>query len=574
MKSGSGASKAKAGGLSVGTKIMGAILLVNLIMVAVSVLSFVQVNGIDAQTTELIGVNYPGVKHALATEAAVMSALSRLRNMYATKNMTEVDKIEADLESAQQAAAGLAKTMMTVEGRKMVKDLQAQLTTFADETRQTIELLQNNQDGMALLNMGGHVQDAEMAIRAQLGRLASRKEKELEGNGARVRRTLDQTRTLLLLSTAVALVLGVGAGAVVTLNITRPLARLVEGMDTVAKGDLTHTIRVKTGDELERAAAAFTRMSEGLKALIGQVAGMAEQVASSSEELSTSAQQVGQVAQQVAQTVNQLAQGANEQAKQAQDAGSVVEKMSSSIQQVTAATQKMAKDAEGAGGTAAQGQQAISQAVGQMDVIRETVGRSAGVVQGLGERSREIGQIVEVITGIADQTNLLALNAAIEAARAGEQGRGFAVVAEEVRKLAEQSREAAERISGLIREIQAETAKAVETMDAGTKEVAAGAEVVAGAGRAFSEITQAVQTVVAQIERVSAATQELAAGSDQVVKAVESIAAITEESAAGSQEVSAASQEASASVEEITASAESLAEIAQELQKAVARFKL
>jgi methyl-accepting chemotaxis protein len=195
-------------------------------------------------------------------------------------------------------------------------------------------------------------------------------------------------------------------------------------------------------------------------------------------------------------------------------------------------------------------------------------------VRNLGNRSNEIGRIVEVITGIADQTNLLALNAAIEAARAGEQGRGFAVVAEEVRKLAEQSRTAAEQISGLIGEIQNDTNNAVTTMDAGGREVAAGTEAVEKAGAAFAAIANAVQGMVARIQEVSAATQSLAAGSQQAVKAVESIAAITEEAAAGSQEVGASAQEQSASVQEIASSSESLAQMAQELQRAVAEFSI
>ncbi len=356
--------------------------------------------------------------------------------------------------------------------------------------------------------------------------------------------------------------------------IVNPVRKVQEVAEALAEGDLSRTAPVKSKDEVGLMAAAVNQAVENLRHLVRQVANTSEQVAASSEELATSAQAVGQVTQQVASTIGQLAQGADQQAKSAQDAGRVVENMSASIQQVAASSQRMSTDATGAVATAEDGRKAVDQAISQMATIKSTVDASAVAVKGLGERSQEIGRIVEVITGIADQTNLLALNAAIEAARAGEQGRGFAVVAEEVRKLAEQSREAAEQISSLIREIQGETAKAVETMESGTREVAAGAEVVGKSGRAFEAIVEAVQTVVAQIHEVGAATQQLATGSQQVVKSVESIAAITEQSAAGAEEVSASSEEQSASVEEIAASAESLAEMAQDLQKAVASFKL
>lgn len=560
--------------LSVAAKIIGGIFIVIALMAALAIVSLVQVNHIGGQTTELVEMNYPGVKDALETDVDIMSALNRLRNLYITGDLTRVKLLDDDLAAAEKSAQGLAKYMTTVEGQKMVSDLRNELQRFAAESKETADLIVKGDKEAAFRNLTEHVQPPVNSLREQTAALVNRKEKQLEENGHMTEAAINRTRTLLLTFTAVALVLGIGIGVVTSLSISRPLNKLVEGMGIVAKGDLTHNIQIKTGDELERAAKAFTQMSDSLKALIGQVAHTAEQVAASSEELSSSAQQVGQVTQQVAETINQLAKGADEQAKQAQETGSVVENMSASIQQVSASAQKMTHDASSAAETADKGQQAVNQAIHQMNTIKSTVDESAVAVKGLGERSQQIGRIVEVITGIADQTNLLALNAAIEAARAGEQGRGFAVVAEEVRKLAEQSREAAEQISNLVREIQGETSRAVERMDAGTQEVAEGAEVVANTGKAFQSIAEAVQTVVAQIQEVSAAMQSLASGSEQVVKSVESIAAITQESAAGAQEVSASSEEQSASVEEIAASSESLAEMAQELQRAVSQFKL
>jgi len=179
---------------------------------------------------------------------------------------------------------------------------------------------------------------------------------------------------------------------------------------------------------------------------------------------------------------------------------------------------------------------------------------------------------VDTISGLAGQTNLLALNAAIEAARAGEQGRGFAVVAEEVRKLAEQSQDAAKKIAELIGEIQEDTDKAVVAMTDGTREVKTGAEVVNAAGSAFKEIADLVTQVSSQVKEISAAIQQMASGSQQIVAAVKRIDGLSKKSASESQTVSAATEEQLASMEEIANSSEALAKLAQDLQAAVAKF--
>jgi methyl-accepting chemotaxis protein len=192
----------------------------------------------------------------------------------------------------------------------------------------------------------------------------------------------------------------------------------------------------------------------------------------------------------------------------------------------------------------------------------------------LGERSKEIGQIVDTISGIAGQTNLLALNAAIEAARAGEQGRGFAVVAEEVRKLAEQSQDAAKQIAVLISEIQSDTDRAVVAMEDGTREVMLGAEVVNDSGKAFQEIADMVTNVSSQIREISVSIEQMAVGSQQIVESVKEMDELSKKSSGEAQTVSAATEEQSASMEEIASSSQALAHLAMNLREAVSKFQI
>ncbi|MDF2875783.1 MAG: methyl-accepting chemotaxis protein [Sporomusa sp.] len=248
--------------------------------------------------------------------------------------------------------------------------------------------------------------------------------------------------------------------------------------------------------------------------------------------------------------------------------------MAAGIKQIAVSAVGVVGMADKAAAAASGGEKSVATAVTQMDSIEKTVNESARVVTKLGERSKEIGQIVDTISGIAGQTNLLALNAAIEAARAGEQGRGFAVVAEEVRKLAEQSQTAAKQIADLIAEIQGDTDKAVFAMSEGTREVRSGSQIVNTTGESFNEIMALITAVSSEVREISGSIQQMAAGSTQIVSSAKDIEGICKNTAGQTQTVSAATQEQSASMQEIAASSQSLAKLAEGLQGAISRFKL
>ena len=370
------------------------------------------------------------------------------------------------------------------------------------------------------------------------------------------------------------LILG-ASGWFIARMITKPLQAMVFASEKFAAGDFSSTARsVVRKDEVGQLADALAVMRDNVRAALRKVNESSEQVAASSEELTASAEQSAQAVTQVAGAVTDIAHGAEKQLQAVGETSAVVEQMSASIQQVAATANQVAEHSFQAAERAKDGDKSVEKAVSQMAYIEQTVNHSAQVVAKLGERSKEIGQIVDAISGIAGQTNLLALNAAIEAARAGEQGRGFAVVAEEVRKLAEQSQEAAKQIAGLISEIQGDTDKAVIAMKEGTQEVEVGSEVVTTAGQAFKEIVTLVTQVSEQVREISAAIQQMASGSQHIVNSVKSIDELSKAAAGEAQTVSAATEEQLASMEEIASSSENLAKLAQNLHAAVNQFQI
>ncbi|WP_378955151.1 methyl-accepting chemotaxis protein [Pelosinus sp. sgz500959] len=364
-------------------------------------------------------------------------------------------------------------------------------------------------------------------------------------------------------------------GIVIARRIANPIKVVVRQIKEVASGNLAvKDIEISSKDEVGELANELNTMTTHLRDLVKHVTHTSQQVATSAEELTVNAGQSAQATNQVAGTISELAQGAEKQVNVVGATVTVVEQMSVGIQQVSTNANAVSSVAEKTASAAIQGDKAVNAAMNQMKSIEKSVSSSAQVVAKLGERSKEIGQIVDTISGIAGQTNLLALNAAIEAARAGEQGRGFAVVAEEVRKLAEQSQEAAKQIAGLISEIQLDTGNAVLAMNEGTREVKVGADVVNNAGQAFNEIVSLIGEVSSQVREISAAIQQIASGSQQIVISIRDVDRIGKEAARQNQTVSATTEEQSASIEEIAAASQALARMAEELQGTVRKFKV
>ena len=384
-------------------------------------------------------------------------------------------------------------------------------------------------------------------------------------------------RQVTLILTIVSLVIGILISIFLTRIITKPLKTVIERVDRMAEGYFDKDIDkalLSRGDEFGDMARSFDKMTRNTRGLIRQVSQSSEQLAASSEELTASAQQSAEAANNVAQSIQHVALGSEKQVGAVNETSAIVEEISATMEEVSATAGEMATLSEQTANAATEGKKSIDTAVAQMGAVSNGSKQAQVAAEELKASSAQIGEIVGLISTIAGQTNLLALNAAIEAARAGEQGRGFAVVAEEVRKLTEQSEQAAHQIKNLVDKNHGSIGNVVGAIDVAIRDISQGVELVNVAGNNFAAINGQINQVTEQVSIIAKAVNEAAVGSQRIVSSIKEVENLSRDAAAESQNVSAATEEQSASMQEIASSSHALAKLAEDLQTAMAKFHI
>jgi methyl-accepting chemotaxis protein len=356
--------------------------------------------------------------------------------------------------------------------------------------------------------------------------------------------------------------------------VDRSLVPLIEFSRRVAEGDLTVSLEASSDDIVGHLVTAQKTMVGSLRNIIENLHDSSAKVSSTAEELAASSEEVMASTEEVSSTVEQISKGAESQARTVEETSEIINEIAQMASSVAEQARASSETAIAANDIARSGSRNAEEAATRMNEMQRAMDDVTVIMQGLGERSMQIGLIVDVITNISEQTNMLALNAAIEASRAGEHGRGFAVVADEVRSLAEGSRKAADQISKMIRDTERETTRALGAME-NSKEIVGGSiDVIQSTLDALTNVAEIVEDIATGAESVYKATEGQREGSERVVKASHDIAAIAEEAAAGTEEASAAANEQTASMQEVRASIQELARLSVEMQRMVEDFKI
>ena len=508
--------------MKIGIRLGLGFLLVVLLLAIVATIGTARLGALNSSTSLIVNDRAPKIVTTHNIIVDVTNVATATRNVLLTTDQglikAELDTIAAARKTIGEGMDTLDKTMRTVKGRELLKNITDTRQKYVDALNGFQKLFgEGKRDEAAHMLMNG-MRTAQLAYLDSLDKMIDFQTDMMKLAGTEAEASYQSGRTLMLGLTAAAIVLAALIALYVTGSITGPIHEAVRIAQTIASGDLTGRIEAHSTDETGQLLLAMKAMNDNLAKVCSQVRAGTTTIATASSQIAVGNQDLSSRTEQQASSLQQTA--------------SSMEELTSTVKQNADNAQQANHLATAASNVAVKGGEVVSQVVQTMGAINDS--------------SKKMADIINVIDGIAFQTNILALNAAVEAARAGEQGRGFAVVATEVRTLAQRSASAAREIKTLI--------------DDSVGKVEAGSKLVEQAGGTMQEVVDSVKRVNDIISEITAASREQSEGIEQINQAVIQMDTVTQQNAA--------------LVEEAAAAAESLQDQASNLTNVVSAFKL
>ncbi|QGG48912.1 methyl-accepting chemotaxis protein [Heliorestis convoluta] len=356
----------------------------------------------------------------------------------------------------------------------------------------------------------------------------------------------------------------------------KPLHQLNEALQAIREGDgdLTKRLQFKSNDEIGSLAHSTNAMIETLQKTLQKVKAATEEYNEASHNMQKITEEVSMANQQVAEETQQVSMDAQESDQKLKEMNGQINEMASFVSQVAQIAEETNSSTAKANAIVKKGRTVLADANDKIQQIDNNNETNNQIIDRLAAKSKQIEDILIMISQIAAQTNLLALNAAIEAARAGESGRGFAVVAEEVRKLAEDSVGSTEEISKIVKDIQGEIGNIVEKRSKYNEDIKAGLQSFGTVEEVFDQIDASSQEVVGRIMTITEKNQLLASRWDDLVNQVEAVRQSSKRTVGNAENIAAVTEEQAAAMTEITNSAAFLVSTSEELDKVLAGYKV
>ncbi|RFU68934.1 methyl-accepting chemotaxis protein [Peribacillus saganii] len=363
---------------------------------------------------------------------------------------------------------------------------------------------------------------------------------------------------------------------IINFRSLKPIKEVTDKIEELAnnEGDLTQRLNIKRQDEVGKLAASFNSLLDSLQNLIGDILHKGEVVTENTSVLSEHAEEMVQLSGVVTKNVQVAAGISTEQENGNKKNLESINLIMESVAEIKDHSLLVSEKTKNSYKEVKKANEEVISLLTQMSQIQDSVRNSSEIVRKLGNRSSEIGNIVEMITKISEQTNLLSLNASIEAARAGEHGKGFAVVANEVKKLAEESAQSAKQISELIDEIQAETSNAVVEMESGTGRFGNGMSKLKDVTGSLQGVYHSSKESSNEVDKIFIEIENLLSKVEDVERVINENSQKSIESTTYIREVASSAEEQLFSIQDITSSIEKTAQFAEELSDLLKRFKI
>lgn len=390
----------------------------------------------------------------------------------------------------------------------------------------------------------------------------------------------NQVLTTILIATiiaaAVAVVILMGITDLVISRQIRRIKSVRDSLTDISRGqaDLTKRIDVDSSDEIGQLVYASNAVMDNFQEIMTELRDRSAIIHQSTTEIQNHSTKTRLISDEIRCESAGVAIDAKAQLKNIEESVFAMEELARGIQDITESIMEISTISNDTEQNALFGVDVVDGLLKELDNLHSKTMRSVERTQELVKLSDQIGEFTTVITGISDQTNLLALNASIEAARAGEAGKGFAVVAEEVRKLAEESKVAADRISRVVTDVQQETVQIVEAISSTSEVLDAGRETANKAQEAFHNITEGIKVISDQVDLVSSASEEMAASTEEVTASFEDVALLSKQT---TNRIDTVANYATLQAEDMNAMSDSMTslfDVSNELQETTGRYKL
>lgn len=374
--------------------------------------------------------------------------------------------------------------------------------------------------------------------------------------------------------TLIVLALAIFASAMFTNPIIRNIKKILGALKNISQGDLTSSCNVVSSDETKDISEELNNMQNNVSELVAQIKDSSSTLKKNSDALTSISHEMSTASEEVANAIQEVASGAGSQSNDLieisgiiNNFGNELEAIVDSIKTIDNSSREITVLADGSNSD-------MKYLVESIENINSTFNSFMEKLLKLGKNIGKINDITSLINSVAEQTNLLALNAAIEAARAGEAGKGFSVVAEEIRKLAEQSKNSSQDINNLIAEISRDNTVIVQSSEGMSSEIRNQINVINAAIASFKKIILSLNEVTPLIASVNSNAGNISKEKEGIIDKIEALSSVSQEVSASSEEISASSEQMSASAQEVTATAQTLNSMTDAMMAQVNRFKL